>query len=401
MINKNILIGLSAILISAIVILAAGSTPARNISAQPPASNTELEKYADQIIADCADSNYRPACYDKEIPKIMDYISMEDAFAVTVLIQNKDSGYPYCHVLGHELSAREIQKDPADWKDVVSRCPSGVCSNGCIHGGFQERFRAESFDDAGIAALKPDLMDLCEKRENWNPTGLEQGSCYHALGHLTMYLTDANLNKSIEICNEVALKPDRDYTQICYDGVFMQIFQPLEPEDFALVEGKQPTKDQIPEFCLPYSNKERASCLSESWPLFYNEIRTPKGVTDFCGMTEETERPRCYDAVFFVVTAQMNFDIDEINDYCSSLPSEINGKCFANGAARMIETDYRNIDKSISLCNIAKESNADKTCFEEMLKYSTFNFHAGSEEFFKLCNAMPNEWKNECLAKNQ
>src|SRR3989344_9661052 len=69
-------------------------------------NNSTFTKYADKIIKECADSTYRPGCYDKQIPKLMDYISMEDAFEVTAIVQNKDSSYPYCHVLAHELSAR-------------------------------------------------------------------------------------------------------------------------------------------------------------------------------------------------------------------------------------------------------------------------------------------------------
>ncbi|MEZ4200780.1 MAG: hypothetical protein R3B69_04370 [Candidatus Paceibacterota bacterium] len=89
-----------------------------------------------------------PKCYDEEIPKLMDAgMSMEDAFAVTATIQDLDPSYQYCHVLGHELSAKETAKDPSRWKDVVARSPLGMCSNGGVHGAFQERFRVEHFDE--------------------------------------------------------------------------------------------------------------------------------------------------------------------------------------------------------------------------------------------------------------
>jgi len=108
-------------------------------------SNQALQKYADDVLAKCQSETYSPGCYDREIPKLMDYISMEDAFKVTSIVQGEDKTYTYCHVLGHKLAAREIDKDPSKWKEVVTRCPSGICSNGCIHGGFQEKFRSETF----------------------------------------------------------------------------------------------------------------------------------------------------------------------------------------------------------------------------------------------------------------
>ena len=234
--NKNIYLTLllvfSLIVVAELIFLFEGNL----IPKDGGLDNSSLIKYADDIIKLCAGERYHPACYDREIPKLMDFISMEEAFKVTKIVQSKDSAYPYCHVLGHELSAREVRKNPDNWKEVVTRCPAGMCSNGCIHGGFQERFRAESFTDEQIEIVKPDLAMICEKRGSWNPTGLEQASCYHAIGHLTMYLTDADIDKAIKICEFAAIKPNgRSFIQTCTDGVFMQMFQPLEPEDFALI----------------------------------------------------------------------------------------------------------------------------------------------------------------------
>ena len=364
------------------------------IIAEPP-NDVDLQKYSVDILAKCRNDSYKPGCFEKEIPKLMDKISMEDAFKVTSIVQAEVKDFPYCHVLGHKLSAREIDKDPSKWKEVVTRCPSGLCSNGCIHGGFQERFRSETFSAEQVRQIKPDLIDLCEERANWHPTGLEQASCYHALGHLTMYLTNADINKSLPLCEEVAIKIDgRDFSQLCFDGAFMQIYQPLEPEDFALIKGKEVTDDTVDSFCAKFSGKKKGSCISESWPLYRQEILDdPKELVKFCSKEEEGEQGRCFAGLFYVLTAQFNFDSERIKNYCLNLPQAMGGKCFANAASRMIETDYRNIVKSIDLC-----SGID-LCFEELVKYSTYNFHVGSEEFLKLCNSLPGSWKTKCLSK--
>lgn len=366
-----------------------------NIKATP-----NLQKYAKEVLDKCKDEKYKPSCYDREIPRLMDFISMEDAFKVTSIIQDEDKNYPYCHVLGHKLSAREIQKDPSKWKEAVTRCPSGVCSNGCIHGGFQERFRAENFTDEEIIKIKPDLTDLCEARGNWQPTGLEQGSCYHALGHLTMYLTSADINKATQLCEEVSLKKDgRNFSQLCFDGAFMQIYQPLEPEDFALTRGKEVKRETVDSFCANFDNKRKASCLSESWPLFGSEIQKPDGLVKFCSKEETHEQGRCFEGMLYVLTAQFNFDSQKIQQFCLGLPDSRQGGCFANSASRMIETDYRNIDKSVELCSGSQSDQNQAVCFAELLKYSTYNFHVGSDEFLKLCNSLPEGWKQKCLSK--
>ena len=362
---------------------------------------TSLASYADTILESCKGANHKPTCYDKTIPKLMDRLSMEQTFEVTKLIQEKDTSYLYCHVLGHELSALEVKKSPDNWKDVLSRCPSGQCSNGCIHGGFQERFRKESFSkDSEIDAIKPDLEAVCEAREDWNPTGLEQASCYHALGHLTMYITNADLKKATALCEEVAIKKDgRDFAQLCYDGAFMQIFQPLEPEDFALIKGKQPQKEDITTFCADFPPAQQGSCISESWPLFREEIQTPEGFINHCSILPDQEKNRCYSVLIYVITPLLDFEEKDINSYCQKLPTTLHEACYTNAASRMIETDYRLINRAVALCSNTPTSTLKTTCFEELLKYSTYNYHIGTDEFRKVCNSLPAPWKEQCLQR--
>lgn len=362
-----------------------------------------LQNYAQEILTKCADTSYHQSCYDEKIPSLMDKptaLSMEDAFKVTSLVQDQNQTYAFCHVLGHKLSEKEVKKDPSKWKEIVTRCPSGVCSNGCIHGGFQERFRSESLTVQQFEDVRGDLLDLCESRGNWRPTGLEQGSCYHAVGHLLMYMTSADLVKSTNLCEEITKKAGgNDYSQVCFDGAFMQIFQPLEPEDFALVKGKQPTKEEVFSFCAAYTGQKRGSCMSESWPLFRGEIMTPDGLVEFCSKTIPSEIDRCYTSLFYVLPVQFNFDTETMRTFCTALPQKRNAQCFANIASRLIETDYRNIEKSVDLCTTAIPYDTDGACFQELLLYSTYNFHAGSKEFYHLCNSLPSEWRKKCLEK--
>jgi hypothetical protein len=354
-----------------------------------------LAEYAKNIVEKCAGASYRPSCYDEEIPKLMNAISMEKSFEVTRLVQNEDSEYFYCHILGHELSTRETAKDPDNWKKVIARCPSSMCSNGCIHGAFQERFRAESLPDAKVEELKPVLTGICEKRPGWEPTGLEKGTCYHALGHLSMYITDGNIERSTALCKEVV---PAIYSQICFDGAFMQIFQPLEPEDFALVKDMAPIKEELFSFCNEFPDEQKSSCWSEGWPLYYNEIITPEGLVEFCSKIQiDGQENRCYNVLFYVVTAQFALNEERVMDFCSGLVQERMGQCFANASSRMIETDARLIDRSLALCAKANVLGVGEECYEELLLYSIYNFHVGSQDFFQLCNALPDPWNTKCL----
>ena len=141
---------------------------------------------------------------------------------------------------------QEVARDPENWMDVIARGPAdGLCSNGFIHGAAVARFSKEVLSSEEIKETIPDLQIACETREGFDPTGLDQAICYHGIGHVLVHLTEADLDSSLKICEEVALKSDgRDFRQVCNEGVFMQIFQPLEPEDFALLDKLEfkPTK---------------------------------------------------------------------------------------------------------------------------------------------------------------
>jgi len=373
---------------------------AKMVGLAPAHSIDLLGSLADDAVARCKGVADLQTCYDNELVKTMDRVSMEDAFKVTQLVQRLDSAYAYCHVLGHKLAAKETAKDPSGWKTVIARCPSGVCSNGCIHGAFQERFRTDSFTSEELMQHRSELDDVCEPRMNWSPTGLEQASCYHALGHLLMYITDADIHKSVELCEQIAgaHARTRDFRQLCFDGAFMQIFQPLENSDFVLIKGKVPTAKDMSKFCSPFKGAQREPCWAESWPLVREQILTPEGLSRFCedDILSKADRNRCFTGMFYVVTAQFQLDSNRMLNFCKEIAPTYRGRCYANAASRMIETDYVNIEKAVKLCASAVDDASKDECFAELVQYSTYDFKPGAPEQTRLCSLLPAQWRQSC-----
>jgi len=370
------------------------------------ATDSRLLKEAKIVMEACKEEVYRPACYDKEIPKVMDRgLSFEDSFKVTSLVQERDSSYWYCHVLGHNLSAKEAAKDISKWPEVVARCPTGVCSNGCLHGAFQERFRGEEVNQEELEELIPEIKDICKiETGNRNFTGLEQASCYHALGHLTMYITNADIESSVEVCDRVSIESkEKDFSNLCYDGAYMQIFQPLEPEDIALVEDVAPkTQQEALQYCEQFSDMRRTACFMESWPLFVDEFDQRFGaIEEFCDRDfTKRDRTRCLNGVFYVMSARSNFDENRISELCSYVSDAAKAQCYANSASRFLETDHKLAQKAVDVCEQAREEGVSELCYEELLFYSSYNYHTGSESFKLLCQALPDPWSERCMNNN-
>lgn len=361
---------------------------------------SRLAQLASGVMRECEDSHYTPACYDEEIPKLMDRgLSMEEAFQVTTLIQRKDQEYWYCHVLGHNLSAKEAAKDLSRWTEVITRCPTGQCSNGCLHGAFQERFRDELLSPNELEELMPQLAMICESDNTKVFTGLETASCNHALGHLMMYITQADIKKSVILCDRLTELNGNDYRQVCYDGAFMQIYQPLEPEDFALIKDIEPkTQEQSKALCGEFSGMQYESCTRESWPLYVDELQDPQRLEQFCiSMPSESGVRTCFNALFYIFAARFGFDEDRIFPLCEGLSDPWRGQCYANSASRILEVDYALIPNALRFCAEAERRGVGERCWKEMVFYSTFNFHKDSPSFTALCKSLPEPWSRQCF----
>ena len=306
------------------------------------------EGYASRIFDACAKQTYPRSCYDTEIPKLMDQgLTMQQSFAVlsrvVTLTEHTPSPYYFCHIPAHEIAAKEVAKDPAKWASIISQCPAGQCSNGCLHGAFQERFRNDTMSDKEIQDIVPALKQICSAHEGKDFTPLEVTSCHHALGHLTMYIAGGNVTRATNVCDMI-VPADKDlYRRTCYEGAFMQLYQPLEPEDVALVQDVAPhTALKALTFCRQFTDGRLSACNVESWPLSLAQVQTPQGLQSFCSLTPTPKWiQRCYNDLFYILTAKASFKPETMAPFCQALPKNRMAQCFANAASASIETDYQ------------------------------------------------------------
>lgn len=387
-----------------------------------------LEAYAIQVLEKCSkesSSGTRRVCYEREVPKlIINDITLKDAFHITKLIQEEDKEYTWCHNMGHQISEQEYAKDPSQWKDVMTQCPIGTCSNGCLHGAAQAHFRTASIAGVQLEEIMSDLKTLCEKRDNWSPTNMEQSSCYHELGHFSLYLANGNIQEATRICQKLAVKEDgRNFFRTCNEGIFMQVFQPREPEDFALVYNLIPRRDTLPSceqfdgeikgacwgkawegetrsFCANFEGETLSACMREAWVVYDKDaLQAPEGVLEFCSYSaEKSEKKKCYNTVFFsLMASQFAFDEGRMKELCKELPIDVRGQCFANTASRLVETEKSYIARAVSVCEDATSLGIGEQCFAELLYYASFSFHPDSQELIQFCSHFPNAWQGRCL----
>jgi len=363
----------------------------------------DVSEFATEVLATCATKSSPTDCYNKEIPKLMDRLSMKDAFAVTKVVVEKDPQFGYCHTLAHKLSGRETAKNPDHWKEVITQCPTDICNYGCLHGPLLQRYSKNYLSDEEIEKIKPELKEVCEKRPGWDPASWDQAMCYHGLGHLTMYITKGDLQKSVELCRFLGAGKEFDYFSTCLEGVFMQIFQPLEEEDKELIRGISVTKESASSFCDKFEEKVRYNCWRESWPMHREELMKPEGLLSFCSYPKDEEgKKSCRGAVINLITTVFAVDegkTEKVNDYCSALPHTLAQECLEMAGARLIQISPEYLGKAAALCREVLNKNLREACLQSLAGLVTNRFHPGSEEFKHYCRALPEPWNAKCLEK--
>lgn len=364
-------------------------------------SNQALAQREVDTCAGVRGEKQKELCYEKNIPRLMDKgLPMERVFEIVAAVQSVDVEYQSCHVLAHFITAKEVQRDPSRWKGVVARSPVGICGNGAIHGAFQERFRESSFPDAPISTIVDMLAGVCDSRDGWNPIKLQQSSCVHGVGHLLLFVTDANVKKSIAACDEIKSLADRDLRQSCYEGVFMQLYQPLEDEDKALIYAIEDEAKQTKSFCAQFGGDAHSACVKESWAAIPGSASTPDGFEALCkqlGNREEVEY--CAIGLMFPVIEELHYDIPTVKKFCNDLSDQgLQRICWARTAVKLIWADWRNVSRSLSVCRDAPEEFKD-SCWTELAIFAHNGFSPDSPQLKELCSGMPSPWRDSCASK--
>lgn len=366
--------------------------------------NPYITDAATQIVATCQNVEKSNECYEEEVPRLFGNFSIPELFEMVRIIRRLDPQYQFCHVLAHKLGERAVEDDPAHWIDVMPLNPSdGMCSNGFLHGVIGGRFRAEVLDEATIETLVPDFRRACEPTKKWHPSPLDQAICYHGMGHLYVYITDAQLRDALDLCEKTTYSghPEADYRQVCREGVFMQIYQPLEPDDFAMIERMEvkPKKETIRTFCAQYRDvpEYEGACLRESWPFFREEISDGSGVQKFCAkQPNSTEEKNCYQSATAIIGRMSLGDVEKSSRACNALVDSWRLLCFINVATSIIEENRNDSAKAVAQCQKAGAHQAEE-CIKTLASRARWFFGTDARQHQQFCSVFPAEYHSVCI----
>lgn len=359
------------------------------------------EELAKKVEGVCTNDTDKETCYQKNISALYPAYSLTDVFNVIRAVRTEDPSYQFCHVLGHLLGEAVVAEDPAQWADTFRLNPTdGLCSNGFIHGVIGGRFRDYVLDASTTRQFIPEFSAACEPREDWKPTLLDEAMCYHAMGHLYVMITNADLSRALALCGETAGdKGTGDYRDRCFEGVFMQIYQPLEDSDYDLIRKLpiQPTAHNVRTFCALYKENDYVgACLRESWPLFRDQLLDGDGMHSFCsGQPDKKAEDVCYLSVSSIIGRMSLDEPKRINARCSQAPPERVATCVTMAARAVLEEDRSDSAKAIGVC---QESSPDVVyqCIGDLVDAAVFTLGNDTPEYRAFCAALPEPYTGAC-----
>lgn len=354
-------------------------------------------RIAHALVDECSKAEGdRSLCYEEKVPALFPRLSVDELFDVVRSIRTQDPSYQFCHVLAHKLGERVVAEDPARWIDAIPLNPAdGLCSNGFIHGVVGGRFRAEVLDEETLQRFLPDFRAACEPRGEWSPSDLDRAICYHGLGHLFMFITDADVRRALRVCD--AATP-AEYRRVCVEGVFMQIYQPLEPDDLLLIErmAEKPTPESVRAYCARYEEDEyEGACLRESWPFFRERI-VQGDMEAFCaGQPNGEEETKCYESSIAILGRMSLSDPARAAESCMALPETRRELCFTIVARTVLEEDRDQGAEAVALCERAPQHIA-RVCLETLAAQTSFFFGGDRARASAFCETLPREVQARC-----
>jgi len=164
--------------------------------------------------------------------------------------------YAVCHGVLHQLGHQAFEQYGFSKAMDMSE---NLCGGGFIHGIIEAKFGTRGV--LNPEQISSQLSTVCDSPNNQ--------ICYHGIGHGLMILFHNNIQKSLLVCDSVALPGQKD----CYDGIFMHIF---DNEETGIAKDI-PEHSQGLSFCKNVSFDQKESCYFYAPRIF---ARTPHMVNN-------------------------------------------------------------------------------------------------------------------------
>jgi hypothetical protein len=325
----------SVVILTTLIIAAIGSSIGANIF---------KDHVKDRVLYT---GSYDPDSYAQQKERFQTVVYKEGPAEALAKLEKESSDDPktlaLCHDLLHGIGGAAYEKTSSVGSALSFN--NSFCNSGYIHGVFESYFvRAQPTTE--------DLASLCSPF--MQESHFEQWQCLHGMGHGFMYLTDGDLDKSLELCSEILQEGEKT---ACQNGVFMEIFNAeILPNEQDLIDPHDPF----------------AIC----------DTRDPKDI--------------CYAYVPIFLSQTKDLAFYDIFHECEKAGEQYEGTCVHGVGSEAMKRNMNDPSAVFKLCGYAGSFSKAEECVQGMV--GMYMNQKGSYTAGKsLCEEVPFLYRDTCL----
>mgnify|MGYP003132190061 CR=1 FL=1 len=266
-----------------------------------------------------------------------------------------------CHSEAHELG-KVVYSRLNNFSSAIHTC-GNHCTSGCFHGVLMEMFTSGD-EHINAEDISSEMNTLCYQDDIGEYFSL--GTCYHGMGHAMMFLSDYDIDETLELCQ---LAPTETLNYFCVTGGFMEYEFLYGESDLqtsahypcdsmqhysaacyrykmshlltaAAEEGKA-VIDVINE-CIALETPRRLGCFHGLGTAFIDlTIADRDLLSQLCVIGNDDDRQMCIEGAIWKIA---DYDFTMARDVCSYFPADSRDQevCLkaADDGMYSLETDY-------------------------------------------------------------
>lgn len=357
--------------------------------------NESLDQYIRSQMKICLENAGRDYCYRDLADVLMRQFKLKEILQSFSKNETYPEIFSRCHEETHYLSRIEYQR-VGNIAKVYDQCDS-TCHGGCYHGAIEQYLKNKNVpltspDNEAVAKV---ITQICGKKQDYS-TPLIYGECIHGIGHATMFVTDMELPKSLELCDLLFNQEERE---TCYSGVFMENSSSSTNNDHP---GKFIKVDDPMYPCNILDKQYLSQCYryQSSYFGFYTKWDWSK-VASLCSKVPKDYRSECFQTIG---TNQVGYtqDFNQMKRNCSLIKDETFRNFCIRGIVVALGGRYVNQpDRLNGFCQLV-DAESKKTCYQQ-IGVSISSWYKNSEDVVRICNQIKTKdyasWCRDSLSR--
>lgn len=287
-----------------------------------------------------------------------------DKLGARPMLMVLEEEFSLCHSQAHDLG-RVLFAQTKDFVASIEICRDG-CTGGCFHGVLMEAFGAlkeNSSKEEHIWAedVVTKMNDVC------NDSSVlaihRKGKCVHGIGHVLSFLTNYDIQKSLDLCARFEDTPLEFY---CAGGVFMEYSA-----------GVKDARDRAPHYPCDTFTKFPGACYPFVMEKLVRALGSRDAVEKECLALYGFMRAGCFRGFGILYNVDIESNPQLISRACRSGTLADQKVCIEGAIIKLTEVDE---EKALAVCEYL-EGDRRSYC-EEVVRFGAYSLERSFDLYF-------------------